>query len=315
VQQLPSRRIPGADSRAPIPALIEIGQLSAADQTLASNYLRQLSLRLDAQLIPTLSGDHDIRLCYRGDGLALEHKTCTVALSSPLRLPQLGEALSELLSGIVMSLRPSGTAESLQDLLLPNLRIAGPVRVRCAAIGSLLFDPLYRHAWSEVPRDDLVRALGTCAHIASVEQISVEEFSAALASKKLTAVSTEEICWVLDTRKVFAPHHAHWAARHDLRVRLVSWPNLSRDPDGEAWLKLLAKARQPVTIATLLESATRLCGSSEIARNKLVHLAIFRHLRLVPEAAKPHAPPPQALTPQARGMLARLRGRLREMIS
>ncbi|HET9048902.1 MAG TPA: hypothetical protein VFN29_08090 [Chiayiivirga sp.] len=312
---LPSRRIAGASCRAQFPCFIGIESLSASDLTLARNYLQQLSARLEAQLIPTQDGLHDIALEYHGDSMRLFHpRHAPVIFPAPLRLPSLGEALGQLLSTVMLNFSPSGQPENLQELLLPNVRVAGPLLVRGAGFGDIVIGPLYRYAWTMLSRDELLTAISRSSGISEYQPIAFDEYRQIVNDRAHRPVSIEEICWALDTDAVLGPHRAHWAQRKTLTLCLSSWPNLSRQPDHEAWLRVLSRLSKPLTVAELESKMTQAGINFKESANKLILLVIFRHLRLSYDDTPTRYQPAQPVTTHTR-VIARLRQHLRAMIS
>ena len=81
--------------------------------------------------------------------------------------------------------------------------------------------------------------------IIQIAQVSNEEFThRTRKGSDLQPLGVEQICWALTATPSAMPALDRWHRDDDARVSLDTWPNLSAQPDAQAWLEVLSTAFQ-----------------------------------------------------------------------
>lgn len=319
----------------PPPLELAIGQLSAADQSHVQVSMRVLAAHLKAPCVLVTKDTGDITLKPDPRDHKIIHATSAtdeVRLDRPMRLVPLSEALSKLIDGIVSLTQQAAPASTdftafavdatsaqpaLFDLLLDRSH-PGPLEVHFASGQSLLIDSRYSVAHLSSPVAQMLPMLAT-GRIIQIAQVSNEEFThRTRKGSDLQPLGVEQICWALTATPSAMPALDRWHRDDDARVSLDTWPNLSAQPDAQAWLEVLSTAfHRGMTVGALRDCAIKAGIPTERANHGISLLFTYRHARIVAsgvaaEQVVVQLPVARRTAPPS-GLLGRLRSRLRAL--
>lgn len=321
------------------PIEVAIGQLPSNEQSHAQVSMRVLAAHLPVPCLVVAKEVADITLAPAADAgfVSLRSAHDEIRIERPMRLVPLSEALSGLIEGMLaasgrapvspVDASPTAAvdaspataapqAESLLDLLMGR-KLAGPVEISLESGRSLLVDGRYAVAHLSAPASEMLPLLQDDA-IARVTRVDAADFAQRTAKgNPLHPVSVEQLCWALPAGGESAATLARWHEDENARVSLDTWPNLSAQHDGLAWLGVLARlARRSDTLGQLRHAAVAAGIPAPRARHGLSLLLAYRHARII-ASAEPARPVvvqmPVRREAAPTGLLGRLRSRLRAL--
>ncbi len=306
--------ISGLEVHARLALRVDVSALSMMDQVLMRKYLRQISSRRNVEWTPTDGRDATVAVHYRGALVRLVGGGQEQLLPHPIHVTQLDSALSLIAQHCLAQTagRVAVLPTTLSELLIPQRKYQGPLRVVGSSFGVLYFDRSYRHAWSVMSAQDLHKALSRSQGFDRVEVVTVQELDEVIASGGLQPVSVESLCWSMDNRNALAQADDGFANERGM-VRLSSWPNLAWQADFEDWIPALIAATSPISHDQLRRRLVTQGIPLARVDEKLRLLSIFG--RLESAVGTPGAEPVVAARSAPASMFGRLRSRLRAMLA
>lgn len=318
------------------PIEVAIGQLPNNEQSHAQVSMRVLAAHLPVPCVVVPREVADITLAPSADPdfVSLYSAHTEIRIERPMRLVPLSEALSGLIDGILAETRrapvspatrsdvdAAPVAAALQagtgllDVLMGR-RHPGPVEITLRSGRSLLVDGRYAVAHLSEPVTQMLPLLHDDA-IENIARVDAADFARRTAKNNtLHPVSVEQLCWALPAGGESAATLARWHEDENVRVSLDTWPNLSVQHDGLAWLGVLARlARRSCTLGQLSHAAVAAGIPAARARHGLSLLLAYRHARITASAepARPVVVQLPVRREAPTGLLGRLRSRLRAL--
>ncbi|MGY0505629.1 hypothetical protein [Luteimonas sp. e5] len=326
------------------PLTLAIGLLEPMEQNHVQIALRVIASRLPAPCTAVLGDRAELVLGPRddGNGLLLTGPNGSRELDRPLRIVPLAEAINQLAGdapqvadaaattpavtdhdrgGAMSDPQPASVAtadthgQSLLHLLLKREE-AGPLHIVLDNGDEWWLDARYHSAYSQTEPGIALQRLSD-ARVSRIEQLDAATFAASTEQAGLRPLQVSQLCWSLAVSPDTQTLLGHWHANPDALLQLDSWPNLSRQGDGLAWLRVLAQlSRRSMSLAELRRAAEAEGITPARARHGLSLLLLFRHARIVAAANDP-APLRRTASATAPthsgGLLGRLRQRLRAL--
>ncbi|RMH92892.1 hypothetical protein EBB59_08020 [Lysobacter pythonis] len=309
---------------------LAIGQLPALEQSHVQIAMRVISPRLPipCQVVMEAAAELTLAPDPAGDALILSKGPDRLSLERPIRIVPLSDALSELINrslaehdaaptasaGPGASTRPAA-GKSLLAVLLEGA-LPGPSRVRLVNGEEFLIDARHHSAYHRLdPAGFIQRA--QAAKVAEATPLDPAEFTRLTTREDAPQpIQVEQLCWAQHATPDAAALLERWHDDPQALVQLETWPNLSRQSDALAWLRVLARLSPRAMSLTALKQAAETEGISPArARFGLSLLFAFGHARIVMSPIEPIPIPAQPVTPPqpSPSLLGRLRARLRTL--
>lgn len=232
------------------------------------------------------------------------------------------------------------TASASQRLLLQALfdrAHNSPVQLRTASGIEILVDPNYHSAWLSAEIENIPATIADEV-VVSAQSVGLGTFQERISNDHaLRPIQVEQLCWLGSGATGVATPLDRWLEEGEAVLRLQTWPNLSAQPDYPLWLQVLpAMWNSALRMDEAVQRLEALGMPRDRARHGMALLCLFRHAKrdtsvissssaviapaqaaaVTPAAAPVSTPAPSAPAPQTekKGLLGRLKSRLRSML-
>lgn len=298
---------------------LAIGDLPSIEQDHVRISLRIISPRLQVPCVAVQQSQAEITLKPANSGscdLRLVSRFGERHIERPLRLMPLSDALTDLIDGMLKHELPAANtadgATRLLDLLLaPAATAISRIRLQSGII-FILDRGRHRAGFTDAADIALLHPGDRIADYRRLDALPTSFEHAAW-------LPLEQLCWLFADAP--APALRRWLDDTAARLTLISWPNLSQQPDALAWIQVLnALMQRSMRIDETVRLAVQAGIPSTRAQAGLALLGLFRHATLTRTdaaacPAQPPSPPPMAMSASQIGLLSRLRNKLRTLLA